>query len=44
MIIITAHGTTETAIEAMKRGAFEYFLKPLDLPLLRETVAKAVHV
>lgn len=31
VIIITAHGTTDTAIEAMKRGAFEYLLKPLDL-------------
>ena len=42
--IITAHGTTETAIEAMKRGAFEYLLKPLDLPLLREIVGKAVRL
>jgi two-component system nitrogen regulation response regulator GlnG len=32
VVIITAHATTETAIEAMKRGAFEYLLKPLDLP------------
>jgi two-component system nitrogen regulation response regulator GlnG len=44
VIIITAHATTETAIEAMKRGAFEYLLKPLDLPQLRETVAKAIHL
>ena len=29
VILITAHGTTETAIEAMKLGAFDYLLKPL---------------
>jgi len=42
--IITAHGTTETAIEAMKRGAYEYLLKPLDLPQLRYVVAKAIQL
>ena len=30
VIIMTAHGTTETAIEATKRGAFEYHLKPFE--------------
>lgn len=44
VIIITAHATTETAIEAMKRGAFEYLLKPLDLPELREVVSRAIHL
>ncbi len=44
VIIITAHGTTETAIEAIKLGAFEYLLKPLDLGQLREVVGRAVHV
>src|SRR5690606_29596715 len=29
VIFITGHGTTATAIEAMRRGAFEYLLKPL---------------
>jgi two-component system nitrogen regulation response regulator GlnG len=42
VVIITAHGTTETAIEAMKRGAFDYLLKPVDLHQLREVVARAV--
>jgi nitrogen regulation protein NR(I) len=42
VVIITAHATTETAIEAMKRGAFEYLLKPLDLPELRKVVARAL--
>lgn len=44
VIIITAHATTETAIEAMKRGAFEYLLKPVDLHQLRELLAKAIQV
>ena len=44
VIIITAHATTETAIEAMKRGAFEYLLKPLDLPELQDIVARAIHL
>lgn len=41
VIIITAHGGTDTAIEATKRGAFEYLLKPVDLHQLDEVVAKA---
>jgi two-component system nitrogen regulation response regulator GlnG len=44
VIIITAHGTTETAIEAMKRGAFEYLLKPVDLATLRDVVARAINL
>lgn len=44
VIIITAHATTETAIEAMKRGAFEYLLKPLDLHELRSAVASALEL
>ena len=41
VIIITAYATTETAIEAMKRGAFDYLLKPVDFHQLRDVVAKA---
>ena len=44
VIFITAHGTTETAIEAMKRGAFDYLLKPLDFPKVRELVEKAFEI
>ena len=33
VLFITAYATTETAIEAMKRGAFEYLLKPVDVHL-----------
>jgi two-component system nitrogen regulation response regulator GlnG len=43
VIIITAHATTEIAIEAMKLGAFEYLLKPVDLHQLREVVSQAIH-
>ena len=32
VIIMTAYGTTETAIEATKLGAFDYVLKPFDIP------------
>jgi two-component system, NtrC family, response regulator AtoC len=41
VIIITGHGTTDLAIEAIKRGAYDYLLKPLELPVLRELVMRA---
>lgn len=41
IIMVTGHGTTELAIEAMKRGAYEYLLKPVELPALRELVEGA---
>jgi two-component system nitrogen regulation response regulator GlnG len=41
VIFITAHGTTETAIEAMKRGAFDYLVKPVDLERLSTVVGRA---
>jgi nitrogen regulation protein NR(I) len=41
VIFITGHGTTDTAIEAMKLGAFDYLLKPLELAHLRELVGRA---
>jgi DNA-binding NtrC family response regulator len=42
IILITAHGSTETAIEATKHGAFEYLLKPLDMEELLAVTARAV--
>lgn len=42
VIIVTAFAATETAIEAMKQGAFEYLLKPVDLHQLREVVDRAL--
>jgi len=44
VIVITAYAATETAIEAMKRGAFEYLLKPVDFHHLREVVQRAVEL
>jgi two-component system nitrogen regulation response regulator GlnG len=41
VIIITAHGTTETAIEAMKHGAFDYLLKPLELEKITQLLGRA---
>ena len=42
VILMTAYGTAQTAIEAMKHGAFDYVLKPFDLTKLRELVAKGL--
>ncbi len=44
VIIMTAYSSTDTAIEAMKRGAFEYLLKPVDFHSLRALIAKAVEL
>jgi len=42
VIIMTAFGSTETAIEATKLGAFDYILKPFDIPDMLELVKQAV--
>ncbi|MFM8419484.1 MAG: sigma-54-dependent transcriptional regulator [Verrucomicrobiota bacterium] len=42
VILMTAYGTTQTAIEAMKLGAFDYLLKPFDVPRLKQLVADAL--
>ena len=42
VILMTAYGTTQTAIEAMKHGAFDYVLKPFDLLKLKDLVRKAL--
>ena len=44
VILMTAFGTTETAIEAMKFGAFDYILKPFDIPQMRSLVERALEV
>jgi DNA-binding NtrC family response regulator len=41
MIIMTAHGTISSAVEAMKKGAFDYLTKPLDKDSLLLTVKRA---
>jgi nitrogen regulation protein NR(I) len=42
VIMMTAYGTTQTAIEAMKLGAYDYLLKPFDVPRLKRIVAEAL--
>ncbi len=42
IILITAHGSTETAIEATKWGAFDYIPKPFDVEELLDLTAKAL--
>jgi signal transduction histidine kinase len=37
-IVLTAHGSTKTAIEALRQGAYDYLLKPCDPQQLRESV------
>ena len=41
-IVITAHGSAENAVEALKAGAFDYLTKPVDLKQFRSVVAGAV--
>lgn len=42
--VITAHGNVETAVSALKLGAFDFISKPLDLGNLRTIVANALRV
>jgi DNA-binding NtrC family response regulator len=42
VIIMTAFGTTDTAMDAVKLGAFEYLLKPFEVSTLRVLVQMAL--
>ncbi|HNW77235.1 MAG TPA: sigma-54 dependent transcriptional regulator [Bacteroidales bacterium] len=42
VIMISGHGTIETAVEALKKGAYDYIAKPLDLNRLLVTIRNAV--
>jgi nitrogen regulation protein NR(I) len=42
IILITAFGTTQTAIEATKFGAYDYLLKPFEIPQLLDLIRRAV--
>src|SRR6185369_14138669 len=40
--VITAHGNVESAVRALKLGAFDFVSKPLDLGILRKLVGSAI--
>ena len=42
VIIMTAHGTTDTAIEATKIGAFDYVTKPFEIPDMLDLISQAL--
>jgi nitrogen regulation protein NR(I) len=42
VIMMTAYGTSQTAIEAMKLGAYDYVLKPFDIPHLKNLLSEAL--
>ena len=42
--MITAHGSTETAIKALKAGAFDFVSKPVDLQKLRDLINSALRL
>ena len=44
VIMITAHGCIETAIEAMKEGAYDYVTKPFDIDQLRIKIYRAIRM
>ncbi|WFP48667.1 sigma-54 dependent transcriptional regulator [Methylomonas sp. EFPC3] len=42
--VITAHGSMDVAIKAMKKGAFDFLSKPVDLAVLRQLVSHALQI
>jgi len=44
VMLLTAYGTVQTAVDAMKLGAFDYVLKPFDLEVVELTVRKALEM
>ncbi|WP_370569407.1 sigma-54-dependent transcriptional regulator [Methylacidimicrobium sp. B4] len=42
VLMMTAYGTSHTAIEAMKLGAYDYILKPFDIPELRHLIERSL--
>ncbi|MDD5275028.1 MAG: sigma-54 dependent transcriptional regulator [Methylovulum sp.] len=42
--VITAHGNMDTAILAMKKGAFDFISKPVDLTVLRQLICNALKI
>ena len=41
VIVITAHGTVDSAVHALKAGAFDYITKPFEQEELKKVIAKA---
>ncbi|AVS60904.1 sigma-54-dependent Fis family transcriptional regulator, partial [Paracidovorax avenae] len=41
-VVMTAYGSAENAVEALRSGAFDYLTKPVDLKQFRSVVASAV--
>lgn len=44
VIVLTAHGTVQTAVDAMKQGAFDYILKPFDVEAIELIIRKALEL
>lgn len=44
VIVLTAHGTVQTAVEAMKQGAFDYILKPFDVQAIELIIRNALEL
>ena len=42
VVLITAHGTAESAVEAMKHGAYDYLTKPCSVDEIRQVVERAL--
>jgi DNA-binding NtrC family response regulator len=42
VVLLTAHGTIESAVEAMKRGAYDFLTKPFDRPKVLEVISRGV--
>ncbi len=44
VIVMTAHGSVQAAVTAMKEGVFDYILKPINLDELKMSISRALHV
>ncbi|TAL25850.1 MAG: response regulator, partial [Nitrospirae bacterium] len=42
VIMITAYGSKELAIRALKQGAYDFFTKPVDIEIVRTVISRAI--
>ena len=42
VVMMTAYGTSQTSIEAVQRGAYDYLTKPLDLDVVKPVIERAL--